>query len=135
MDGLAVHPLALTAKRLRSQSGQSVVELGGTLVWVLIAALLAWQLALVGWTAISTANTARTVARLYSREGDVQKATQAGYSSLSDAALGTGASVGFDGSKWTVTAKVPIVVPDIPGVFPGIPGLPITETAAMPTTS
>jgi membrane protein implicated in regulation of membrane protease activity len=117
----------LIAGRLRSQSGQSLVELSGTLTWLLIAALAAWQLALVGWTAVSAANTARTVARLYSREQDVGHAKDEGYSSLGSDGLGTGASVSFDGTTWTVTAKVPIV-------FPGIAGLPITQTAAMPDT-
>ncbi|HEY1514958.1 MAG TPA: hypothetical protein VGF91_00985 [Solirubrobacteraceae bacterium] len=113
--------------RLRSQSGQSMVEMGGTLAWLLIAALAAWQLALAGWTAVSAANTARTVARLYSREQDEAHAKQDGYSSLSSDGLGAGASVSFDGKTWSVTAKIPIV-------FPGIAGLPITQTATMPVT-
>jgi hypothetical protein len=113
--------------RLRSQSGQSIVEMGGTLTWLLIAALCAWQLALAGWTAVSAANTARTVARLYSREQDESQATQEGYSSLSSDGLGAGASVRLQGNTWYVTAKIPIV-------FPGIAGLPITQTAAMPVT-
>ncbi len=113
--------------RLRSQSGQSLVEMGGTLAWLLIAALFAWQLALAGWTAVSAANTARTVARLYSREQDEGHAKQEGYSSLSSDGLGTSSNVDFNGSTWTVTAYIPIV-------FPGIAGLPIHETATIPTT-
>jgi hypothetical protein len=35
--------------------------------------------------------------------------------------------VDLQGGKWVVTAKIPIV-------FPGIAGLPITQTAAIPTT-
>jgi hypothetical protein len=113
--------------RLRSQSGQSAIEMSGTLVWLLIAALAAWQLALTGWTAVSAANTARTVARLYSREQNAGNAKHEGYRSLSSDGLGAGASVSFDGKTWSVTAKIPIV-------FPGIAGLPITQTAAMPVT-
>ncbi len=127
MDGLAVHRLALTMNRLRSQSGQSVVETGATITWLLLAALFAWQLALVGWTTVSAANTARTVARLYSREQNATHATQDAYSTLSGDGLGAGANVSFDGTTWSVTAKIPIVLP-------GIAGLPITQTAAMPTT-
>ncbi len=115
--------------RLRSDSGQSSIELGGTLIWLLIAALFAWQLALVGWTAVSAANTARTVARLYSREQNEGHAHDEGISSLGSDGLGTGASVNYDShtGTWSVTAKVPIV-------FPGIAGLPITQTANIPTT-
>jgi len=129
VDGLAVHRAGLIINRLRSQSGQSLIETGGTLVWLVLAALCAWQLALAGWTAVSAANTARTVARLYSREQDEAHATQEGYSSLSSDGLGTGASVSYDTNTetWSVTAKIPIV-------FPGIAGLPITQTASMPDT-
>jgi hypothetical protein len=127
VEGLTVHPLGLIVNRLRSQSGQAIVEMGGTLAWLLLAALCAWQLALAGWTAVSAANTARTVARLYSREQNQAHAQQEGMDSLSSDGLGTGASVDLKGGKWVVTAKIPIV-------FPGIAGLPITQTAAIPTT-
>lgn len=127
MGGLAVHPVPVTMSRLRSQSGQSTVEFGATIAWLLIAALCAWQLALAGWTAVSAANTARTVARLFSREQNESHARQEGYSSLSSDGLGAGANVSYDGNTWTVTAKIPIVVP-------GIGGIPITQTAKMPTT-
>jgi len=127
VGGLAVHRLGLIVNRLRSQSGQSIIEMGGTLTWLLLAALCAWQLALAGWTAVSAANTARTVARLYSREQDMGHAQQEGLDSLSSDGLGAGSKVTFDGTKWSVTAKIPIV-------FPGIAGLPITQTAAIPHT-
>jgi membrane protein implicated in regulation of membrane protease activity len=127
VDCLGVPPLTVSMRRLRSPSGQSTVEFGATIAWVLIAALAAWQLALVGWTAVSAANTARTVARLYSRQQNESQAKTEGYSSLRGDGLGTGASVSYDGTKWSVTADVPIVVP-------GIAGIPITQTAAIPTT-
>jgi Flp pilus assembly protein TadG len=118
--------------RLRSQSGQALVEMGGTLAWLLVAALFAWQLALAAWTAVSASNTARTVARLYSREQNEAQATQEGYSSLSGDGLGTGANVSFNGSIWTVSTKIPIVLPGI--VLPGAGTLRITQTATMPYT-
>jgi membrane protein implicated in regulation of membrane protease activity len=127
VDSLAVHPLGVTMGRLRSESGQSTVEFAATIAWLLIAALCAWQLALAGWTAVSAANTAHTVARLFSREQNQAHATDEGLRSLSSDGLGTGASVTYDGTKWTVTAKIPIVVP-------GLAGIPITQTAKMPTT-
>jgi hypothetical protein len=54
-------PLALHV--LRTQRGQATVELIGALPFVLIAGLLAWQLALVGHTAWLCANAARVAAR------------------------------------------------------------------------
>lgn len=129
MDGLTVHRVGLIVKRLRSDSGQSIIEMGGTLTWLLLAALCAWQLALAGWTYVSAANTARTVARLYSREQNESHAQQEGLDSLSSDGLSAGDSVNYDKNTgtWSVTAKIPIV-------FPGIAGLPITRTATMPTT-
>jgi hypothetical protein len=47
----------------RSESGQASVELVATLPLVLLAGLLAWQLALAGHTAWLTANAARSAAR------------------------------------------------------------------------
>ena len=128
MDRLAVHP-SVTMNRLRSQSGQGTVELGATIAWLLIAALFAWQLALVGWTYVAASNTARSVARLYSREQNQAHATDEGLNSLRSDGLGTGASVSYDSqtATWIVTAKLPIVLP-------GLAGPPITEKATMPTT-
>jgi hypothetical protein len=129
VDRIAVHPLPVTMNRLRSQSGQSTVELGATIAWLLIAALFAWQLALAGWTFVSASNTARSVARLFSREQNEAHATQEGLSSLTSDGLGTGASVSYDKttSTWIVTAKMPIVLP-------GLAGPPISQKATMPTT-
>jgi hypothetical protein len=119
-------------KRPSAQSGQSLIEMTGTLVWLLVAALLAWQIALAGWTVVSAANTARTVARLYSREQDVAHATHEGLRSLSSDGLGTGASVSFDGKTWSVSAKIPIVLPGF--VLPGKNTLQVTQKASMPVT-
>lgn len=129
MDRLAVHPVSVKMNQLRSQSGQATVELGATIAWLLIAALIAWQLALAGWTYVAASNTARTVARLFSREQNESHATDEGLRSLSSDGLGKGAQVQYDKttSTWIVTAKMPIVVP-------GLTGPPITEKATMPDT-
>jgi TadE-like protein len=113
--------------RLRSESGQATLELAGTTLWLLLAALFAWQMGMIGWTWASTANAARTAARLYSRTGDSTAAADDGKKSL-NAVLRGGAQVWFDGD--TAEARV-----DIPLVLPGLPsGLHISEHAEMPQT-
>jgi hypothetical protein len=114
------------ASRLRGQSGQATIEFGGMLVWLLLAGLFAWQLALVGWTAVSANNAARTASRMASRGGDGSKA---GHDSLSGKGLQKGASVSMQGDLATVHVRIPIV-------FPGLQplNLAITETADMPYT-
>lgn len=101
----------MSAVRLRAQDGQVAIEFLGTIFLVLIAALVAWELALGGWAAVGAANAARTAARAYSRTGDVSSAEADGRDSLSGDGLGTGASVVVSGGKATVTVDVPLVVP------------------------
>ena len=55
--------MAFAARSLRDQSGQAVVEFVGALPFVLLAGLLAWQLALIGNTGWLCANAARVAAR------------------------------------------------------------------------
>jgi pilus assembly protein CpaE len=57
-------PLApLGPRRFRSEHGQAAVELVAAVPFVLLAAALAWQLALAGETAWLCANAARVAAR------------------------------------------------------------------------
>ena len=53
----------MPSRRLRSQSGQASVELVGALPFVLLAGLVAWQIALAGHTAWLCAQAARAAAR------------------------------------------------------------------------
>jgi Flp pilus assembly protein TadG len=113
----------------RHQSGQATIEFAGTISLLLIAALSAWQLALVGWTFVQAANTARTVARLYSREGNTSDAQQEGIDSLKSDGLGSGASVQQVGNQWRVVTYVPIVLPGF-----HIDALKVTRNSTMPVT-
>lgn len=114
---------------LAAEQGQVAVEFLGTIFLVLIAALLAWQLALAGWSAVGAANAARTAARAYSRTGDAGAAQKDGQDSLNGDGLGAGSSVTVAGGKASVVVKVPLV-------FPGLAS-PVTlpaATASMPHT-
>jgi hypothetical protein len=114
--------------RLRSEQGQATIEFGGTLLWLILAAVFAWQMGLVAWSWVSANNAARTTARLYSRTGDATQAASDGKKSLSGV-LSKNANVNVDQSG---DAKVTI---DIPLVLPGLgSGLDIHENAVMPYT-
>ena len=82
----------MSLRRLRSEDGQSTLELAGTIVWIVLAGLFAFQLAVVGWTAVSAGNAARTAARLVSRGDSESDAANAEVQMLAGGALGTRAS-------------------------------------------
>lgn len=119
----------MTGVRVRSQGGQATVEFAGSIGMVLLAALVAWQLALAGWSAVGAANAARTAAREYSRTADWAQSRLDGEHSLQGDGLGAGASVTRNGQTATVIVKIPLVFPGIASPLP-----PITETADMPPT-
>lgn len=111
---------------LQDQRGQSTIELGGLLFWLLIAALFAWQLGLIGWTAVSATNAARTASRMQSRGGD---GVNAGRKALNNDGVLQGADISMSGDNATVRVRIPVV---LPGLTPL--NLAITETADMPYT-
>ena len=119
--------------KLRSESGQSTVEFAGTITWLILAALFAWQLALVGWTWTSAANAARTAVRLSSRLVSDQGVRQNLKSGLAgrglDGATVTKDDVGNATVKWTVHVPIPIVLPGIDAS-----SFEISQAATMPVT-
>jgi membrane-associated protease RseP (regulator of RpoE activity) len=123
-----VNVLAAPA-RPAAEEGQVAVEFLGTIFLVLLAALLAWQLALVGWSAVGAANAARTAARAYSRTSDASNARADAQKSLDGDGLGTGSSVSVTDGKASVVVKVPLVFPGLasPVALPA-------ATASMPHT-
>jgi Flp pilus assembly protein TadG len=119
--------------RVREESGQSTIELAGMMFWLLLAAMFAWQLALVGWTAVSAGNAARSAARLVSRGDSTSDASQQALNGLAGRGLSS-AKITFDGTTSTnasATARV-----QIPIVLPGLTPLNmwIHEGASMPVT-
>ncbi|MBV9413854.1 MAG: pilus assembly protein [Solirubrobacterales bacterium] len=115
--------------RLRGQRGQATVEFAGMVTWVLIAALFAWQLALVGWTAVSATNAARTAARLASRGASQTQAQDEGKRSLTFG-LSNNSSVIVRNDHAVVHVPIPFL---FPGFKPDV-SVGITETAWMPYT-
>ena len=111
------------AARLREETGQASIEFAGVLVWMLLAALLVWQLMLVTWSFNQASNAARTASRADGRGGSAQKA---GRDALSPG-LRDHAKIEMAGEKATVKVRIPIVVPGLDS-----PKLLATRTAELP---
>jgi hypothetical protein len=95
---------------MRGESGQATIEFSAMIVWLIVAALCAWEIGLAAWAEVSAANAARTAARLYSRTGDSASAIADTKQSLSGF-VSHGADVHFDGEVAVVHLNIPIVFP------------------------
>jgi TadE-like protein len=96
-------------RRLRDERGQVTVEFAGMLFWMLLTALVVWQLLLVAWTYNQASNAARTATRVDGRGGDARKAALNALSSP----LRDGTTVRMDGERAKVVVPIPIVVPGV----------------------
>jgi hypothetical protein len=96
-------------QRLRDQRGQASVELVGMLWWMLLSALVVWQLMLAAWAVDQAANAARTASRVEGRGGDAQKAARNALSG----GLRDGMKVEIHGEQAKVSVRIPIVVPGL----------------------
>ena len=108
----------------------------GTTWLLLLAGLVAWELALVGWSAVGAASAARTAARDYSRTGDAAGATTLGHTALRNDYLDTNSTVavsdksvnGLSAADAHVVVRVPMIVPgwDSPITIPASADIPKT---------
>jgi Flp pilus assembly protein TadG len=94
---------------LRDERGQATVEFVGILVWLLVAALIVWQLLLVAWSFNQASNAARTASRVDGRGGNAAKAGRAALSP----GLRKHAEITMKGERATVHVRIPIVVPGV----------------------
>jgi hypothetical protein len=94
---------------LRSDRGQASVELLGMLPFLLLAAMCAWQLLLVGYAVTSAENAARAASRVEARGGDGAKAAKR----VVGGPLRKGIKTDLDGTKATVRVRVPLLVPGV----------------------
>jgi Flp pilus assembly protein TadG len=120
--------------RLCDHRGQATIEFGGMTLYVFIAALFAWQMGLVAWTAVSANNAVRTAERLVSRGDSIDSAQKAGTQSLSGRFLGSHSTlrVVTDTSTGQLEAVAHV---GIPLILPGLKsGLSIPAHAELPTT-
>ena len=110
-------------RRLREEAGQASSEFVGLLAWLLLAAVLIWQLLLVTWTFTQASNAARTASRVDARGGDPVKA---GRNALTPG-LRKHARVEMAGETATVRVRIPIIVPGLDS-----DDLRATRTAELP---
>ncbi|WP_448318490.1 TadE/TadG family type IV pilus assembly protein [Streptomyces sp. CO7] len=110
--------------RLRGDRGVSSLELAGYLPVLLVIAMAALQLGLVGYGANQAGTAARAAARAASQEGDGAAVGAAAVSSWLDPAVST------DLGAETTTARV---VVHVPSVIPLFGGWDIARDATMPT--
>jgi len=109
---------------LKDQRGQTSVELVGMLWWMLLAALVVWQLMLAAWAVDQTANAARTASRVEGRGGDAEKAARNALPS----GLRDGMKVKISGETAKLSVRIPIVVPGL-----GDDRLRVTRSATLPS--
>lgn len=131
--------LKLRARRgLGREDGVASVELMGFLPWLIMAALLAWQMLLAAATVTAAENAARSGSRTQGRGGDgVKVALEALPDWLADEAKAErGPEPGCDddekdsGQRIAVCVAVPVIVPGV-----SIDGIILTRDADLPKTS
>ncbi|MFE5208666.1 TadE/TadG family type IV pilus assembly protein [Streptomyces sp. NPDC056600] len=111
--------------RGRGDRGVSSLELAGYLPVLLVIAMAALQLGLVGYGANQAGTAARAAARAASQEGDGAAVGAAAVSSWLDPAVST--APGAETTTARVTVHVPSVIPLLGD------GWDITREATMPT--
>jgi hypothetical protein len=114
--------------RWRGEAGQASTELVGMLWWLLLAALVVWQLMLAAWTTVSASNAARTGSRVESRGADRREAEEAAISALSSP-LRRHAGARVSGETVRVRVRVPLILPGLT-----VDDVAITKSATFPRT-
>ena len=109
---------------IRDERGQASAELLGMLWWMLLCALVVWQILLAAWSVDQAANAARTASRVEARGGDRAKAARYAVSK----GLRQGLKVKVDGETAKVSVRIPIVVPGL-----GDDRLRATRSATLPS--
>jgi hypothetical protein len=109
---------------IHEQRGQASTELLGMIWWLLLVALVIWQLLLAAWAVDQAANAARTASRVEARDGNADKAAHWAVSG----GLRKGMKVDVDGDTATVSVRVPIVFPGL-----GDDHLRVERSATLPS--
>ena len=113
------------SRRRFNERGSASLETIGMLPYLLMAALLAWQVLVAGYIAVNTENAARNGSRVEGRGGNGRAAA---IDSLAPF-VRDHATASVDGESATVTVEIPIVLPQITSE-----NFAITRTATLPST-
>lgn len=120
---------AVPGRLVRADAGQASIETIAAVFLLLAVAMIAWQLALAGWTGTEAANAARTAARVDGRISNSDTAIKDAKTQLTDHGFdNNGTSVQVDSGAATVSVDLPILLPWI-----HVP-IHIVERATMPNT-
>jgi hypothetical protein len=109
---------------ITEERGQASTELMGMIWWLLLAAVVVWQMLLAAWAVDQAANAARTASRVEARDGNADKAAHWAVSG----GLRKGMKVEIEGDTATVSVRVPIIVPGL-----GDDRLRIERSATLPS--
>ena len=108
------------------QRGQASAEFMGMVLWLLLAAVATWQLALAAWTANQATNATRTASRVAARaDGDPEKAAR---NAISRPLRGGFHDFRENGETTTVNLSIPIILPGITA-----DGFSIKREATLPS--
>lgn len=113
----------MTSSRGTRERGAAAVEMVGTLPILLLAAFVAFQMTLVGWTVIETGRAAQSGARAVSLERDPAVAVRESLPGVLEPTRSSGTLTG-GGVRYTVEVEIPTVVPFSIGT--------VNRTADMP---
>jgi hypothetical protein len=112
--------------RWREERGQASAEFMGMVFWLLLAAVLVWQLMLAAWTANQATNAARTASRVSARaDGDPEKAAR---NAVSSPLRGGFHDFRERGEQATVHLRIPILLPRLTA-----DGFTVTRRATLPS--
>jgi hypothetical protein len=112
--------------RWREERGQASAEFMGMVFWLLLAAVLVWQLMLAAWTANQATNAARTASRVSARtDGDPEKAAR---NAVSGPLRGGFHDFRERGEQATVHLRIPILLPGLTA-----DGFTVTRRATLPS--
>lgn len=97
-------------RRQRSERGAAALEMLGVAPLVILAALIALQFGVAGWTVVSTGQAAKDAARAASVGQDPRNAAEGALPGSMRATNVVGGRIA-DGYRYSVTVRVPSVVP------------------------
>ncbi len=108
------------------ERGAAALEVVGTLPLLLLSAMIALQMGLVGWTVVETGQAAQAGARAVSLERDPASAVTNSLAGSLTPSVSSGARTA-GGVRYTVEVKIPTVVPFSLGS--------VTRSVDMPVSS